>query len=182
MGQQIPRLTAMNCPLASILCVVQNPRNSGTKSRVSDNIIRVALGADLCDMSTHQPTENREDSARRGKPGEEAWCFGLCVAGPTGRFCVIIFLRARPEMCIRTVRGPRVRTLAGGVAVTVGHGVWWDYSSVVDRQGQSVVLAMYTFVVGPWLPQTSVISSGLKHTPGRTRQKHSCNMYTEFLI
>lgn len=28
---------------------------------------------------------------------------------------------------------------------------------------QSVLLAMYTFVVGPWFPQTSVISLGLIH-------------------
>lgn len=96
-------------------------------------------------MSTHQPTENREDSARRGKPGEEAWCFGLCVAGPTGRFCVIIFLQARPEMCMRTVRGPRVRTLAGGVAVTAAMAsggttaVWWT-----GRDSQSFWLCTHS--------------------------------------
>lgn len=44
------------------------------------------------------------------------------------------------------------------------------YSSVVDRQGQTVVLAMYTFRVGPWLPNTSVISSGLKHKPGQREE------------
>lgn len=39
---------------------------------------------------------------------------------------------------------------------------------MLDRQGQTVILAMYTFVVGPWLPQTGVISSGLIHKPGET--------------
>lgn len=52
----------------------------------------------------------------------------------------------------------RPRSLGGATAVGV------------DRQGQTVVLAMYTFRVGPWLPSTSVISSGLKHKPGRREE------------
>lgn len=43
-----------------------------------------------------------------------------------------------------------------GGAVTAGHGLRGRYSSVMDRQGQSVILAMYTFRVGPWLPNTLV--------------------------
>lgn len=49
------------------------------------------------------------------------------------------------------------------LACTYGEGLWrratasgGRYSSVVDRQGQSVILAMYTFRVGPWLPNTLV--------------------------
>lgn len=47
------------------------------------------------------------------------------------------------------------------LACTYGEGLWRGhgprrYSSVVDRQGQSVILAMYTFRVGPWLPNTLV--------------------------
>lgn len=54
------------------------------------------------------------------------------------------------------------------LAVITGHGIWWDYSSVENRQGHSVILAMYTFVVGPWLPKASVISSDLIHKPATT--------------
>lgn len=36
----------------------------------------------------------------------------------------------------------------------------WDYSSTWVR---TVILAMYTFIVGPWLPTSSAISEGLIH-------------------
>lgn len=42
---------------------------------------------------------------------------------------------------------------------------------MADRQGQSVILAMYTFVVGPWLPQINVISSGLIRKPGKKQEE-----------
>lgn len=71
--------------------------------------------------------------------------------------------------------GGPVECVWGCVAVCV----WWDYSSVVDRQGQSVILAMYTFVVGPWLLQTSVISSGLRRTPAETQHHNRSASRTE---
>lgn len=67
------------------------------------------------------------------------------------------------------------------MAATVGHGIWWELQH--GWTGRDSHLAMYTFVVGPWFPQTSVISSGLKHKPGKTgteylwkmqRQRSSC--------
>lgn len=40
----------------------------------------------------------------------------------------------------------------------------WDYSS---HGSGTVVLAMYTFIVGPWLPASSAISEDLIHKPVR---------------
>ena len=40
----------------------------------------------------------------------------------------------------------------------------WDYSRMQVRDS---LVAMYTFIVGPWLPTSNAISEGLRHKPVR---------------
>lgn len=104
----------------------------------------------------------------KGEKKEKSCWFGLYVMGE-------VFFPACRGNCMWWKCGPCEYLTGKGTlhgAVTVGHGIWWDYSSVMDRQGQSVILAMYTFVVGPWLPQASVISSGLIRKPGEIGRKN----------
>lgn len=42
----------------------------------------------------------------------------------------------------------------------------WDYSSIWVRDS---LVAMYTFIVGPWLPTSNAISEGLRHKPNHPK-------------
>lgn len=48
------------------------------------------------------------------------------------------------------------------LSVVAGHGT---IGIVAVHGAGTVILAMYTFIVGPWLPTSSVISSDLIHKP-----------------
>lgn len=53
------------------------------------------------------------------------------------------------------------------VSVVAGHG---STGTVAVHGAGTVILAMYTFIVGPWLPTSSVISADLIHKPARERR------------
>lgn len=56
------------------------------------------------------------------------------------------------------------------VFVVAGHG---STGTVAVHGAGTVILAMYTFIVGPWLPTSSVISADLIHKPAGEKGKNT---------
>lgn len=65
--------------------------------------------------------------------------------------------------CVRMLVFPPV------LSVVAGHGT---IGIVAVHGAGTVILAMYTFIVGPWLPTSSVISSDLIH-----KQSHPMHLH-----
>lgn len=55
------------------------------------------------------------------------------------------------------------------LSVVAGHG---SLGTVAVWGSGTVILAMYTFIVGPWLPASSAISADLIHKPTMKAQKY----------
>lgn len=119
---------------------------------------------------------------KRGKQ-EESWCFGLRGMGPTSLYWATtengFFLEVCESntgvhtdllyvwrMCIKIVCGK------GGDCSFGCNRRPWHLRGLQQcgKQAGTVILAMYTFVVGPWLPQTRVISSGLIRKPEKQKR------------
>lgn len=65
------------------------------------------------------------------------------------------------------------------LSVVAGHGT---IGIVAVHGAGTVILAMYTFIVGPWLPTSSVISSDLIHKPKERANIHLSNALVTHLI
>lgn len=60
----------------------------------------------------------------------------------------------------------------------------WFVGTIAVHGSGTVILAMYTFIVGPWLPTKSAISGGLVHKPAK-RERHrysSCTAPRAFTL
>lgn len=49
----------------------------------------------------------------------------------------------------------------------------WFVGTIAVHGSGTVILAMYTFIVGPWLPTKSAISGGLVHKPAKRETQYS---------
>lgn len=83
--------------------------------------------------------------------------------------CITVLWHAA-LVCVVSVTGPCCDGSEGPLVWAVVWHLTRGLQQWMMGQGQSVNLAMHTFIVGPWLPSSSVISLGLIHKPEKGKK------------
>lgn len=121
-----------------------------------------------CTICTRQRRGPQPSGFGMMNTGTNEGCVCVCTCGVflMSRACLYITVLEHADfMCVLSVTGPCCDEAEGLLVWAVVWHLTRGLQQWMMGQGQSVNLAMHTFIVGPWLPSGSVISLGLIHKP-----------------